>query len=103
MVDSPTSEKKFARNILAGEPAIQMATPRLATEKFTDTDNPVGNPQVVQTFYGKTDRLERELRSIAQRKLKLIVSLQRNSTFTKEEHKKAQNKLGVHIISISVP
>jgi len=46
----------------------------------------VENPEVVQTFGGNTDKLERELESMARRKFKFVVSMQRYSKFNKEEH-----------------
>ena len=42
----------------------------------------VENPEVVQLFWGNTDRLERELGRIARRKFKFVVSMQRYSKFT---------------------
>ncbi|KAJ7792246.1 1,3-beta-glucan synthase [Mycena olivaceomarginata] len=48
------------------------------------------NPDVVQRFGGNTDRLERELESMARRKFKFVVSMQRYSKFNKEEHENAE-------------
>jgi 1,3-beta-glucan synthase len=53
----------------------------------------VENPEVVQTFGGNTDKLEHELESIARRKFKFIVSMQRYSKFNKEEHENAESLL----------
>ena len=39
----------------------------------------VENPEVVQMFGGKTDKLERELECMARRKFKFVVSMQRYS------------------------
>ncbi|KAF7319323.1 Glycosyltransferase family 48 protein [Mycena chlorophos] len=50
----------------------------------------VENPEVVQLFGGNTDRLERELESMARRKFKFVVSMQRYSKFNKEEHENAE-------------
>ncbi|KAK7042271.1 putative 1,3-beta-D-glucan synthase subunit [Favolaschia claudopus] len=50
----------------------------------------VESPDVVQTFGGNTDRLERELESMARRKFKFVVSMQRYSKFNKEEHENAE-------------
>ena len=50
----------------------------------------VENPEVVQTFGGNTEKLERELESMARRKFKFIVSMQRYSKFNKEEHENAE-------------
>ncbi|KAJ7662107.1 1,3-beta-glucan synthase [Mycena polygramma] len=50
----------------------------------------VENPEVVQMFGGNTDRLERELESMARRKFKFVVSMQRYSKFNKEEHENAE-------------
>jgi 1,3-beta-glucan synthase len=50
----------------------------------------VENPEVVQTFGGNTDKLERELESMARRKFKFVVSMQRYSKFNKEEHENAE-------------
>ncbi|KAJ6588554.1 glycosyltransferase family 48 protein [Mycena capillaripes] len=50
----------------------------------------VENPDVVQKFGGNTDRLERELESMARRKFKFVVSMQRYSKFNKEEHENAE-------------
>ena len=45
----------------------------------------VENPEVVQMFGGKSDKLERELERMARRKFKLVVSMQRYAKFSKEE------------------
>lgn len=50
----------------------------------------VENPEVVQTFGGNTDKLERELESMARRKFKFVVSMQRYSKFNKEEHENVE-------------
>ncbi|KAJ7628667.1 1,3-beta-glucan synthase [Roridomyces roridus] len=50
----------------------------------------VENPEVVQEFGGNTDHLERELESMARRKFKFVVSMQRYSKFNKEEHENAE-------------
>ena len=50
----------------------------------------VENPEVVQTFGGNIDKLERELESIARRKFKFIVSMQRYSKSNEEEHENAE-------------
>ncbi|KAJ7846114.1 1,3-beta-glucan synthase component-domain-containing protein [Mycena olivaceomarginata] len=50
----------------------------------------VEKPDVVQRFGGNTDRLERELESMARRKFKFVVSMQRYSKFNKEEHENAE-------------
>ncbi|EIW79670.1 glycosyltransferase family 48 protein [Coniophora puteana RWD-64-598 SS2] len=50
----------------------------------------VENPEVVQQFGGNTDRLERELERMARRKFKFLVSMQRYSKFSKEEHENAE-------------
>jgi 1,3-beta-glucan synthase len=50
----------------------------------------VENPEVVQMFGGNTDRLERELESMARRKFKFVVSMQRYSKFSKDEHENAE-------------
>jgi 1,3-beta-glucan synthase len=47
----------------------------------------VENPEVVQLF---GSRLERELERMARRKFKFVVSMQRYSKFTKEEHESAE-------------
>lgn len=50
----------------------------------------VENPEVVQHFGGNTDKLERELETMARRKFKFVVSMQRYSKFNKEEHENAE-------------
>ncbi|KAH0583885.1 1,3-beta-D-glucan synthase [Termitomyces sp. 'cryptogamus'] len=50
----------------------------------------VENPDIVQTFGGNTERLERELERMARRKFKFTVSMQRFSKFNKEEQENAE-------------
>ncbi|KAF8515805.1 putative 1,3-beta-D-glucan synthase subunit [Hysterangium stoloniferum] len=50
----------------------------------------VENPEVVQTFGGNTEKLERELERMARRKFKFVVSMQRYSKFNKEEQDNAE-------------
>ena len=50
----------------------------------------VENPEVVQTFQGNTEELERELEWVAQRKFKFVVCMQRFSKFNKEEQESAE-------------
>jgi 1,3-beta-glucan synthase len=50
----------------------------------------VENPEVVQLFGGNTDKLERELERMAQRKFKFVVAMQRYSYFNKEEQENAE-------------
>jgi len=50
----------------------------------------VENPEVVPTFGGNTDKLERELESMTRRKFKFVVSMQRYSKFNQEEHENAE-------------
>ena len=50
----------------------------------------VENLEVVQLFGGNTDKLECELKRMARRKFKFIVSMQQYSKFNKEEHKNAE-------------
>ncbi|ESK96966.1 1,3-beta-glucansynthase [Moniliophthora roreri MCA 2997] len=50
----------------------------------------VENPDIVHTFGGSTDRLERELERMARRKFKFAISMQRYSKFNKEEHENAE-------------
>ncbi|KIM94327.1 hypothetical protein OIDMADRAFT_172631 [Oidiodendron maius Zn] len=45
----------------------------------------VENPEVVQIFRDKSEKLERELEHMARRKFKLVVSMQRYAKFNKEE------------------
>jgi len=50
----------------------------------------VENPEVVQLFGGNTDKLERELERMSRRKFKFVISMQRYSKFSKEEHENAE-------------
>lgn len=50
----------------------------------------VENPDIVHTFGGNTDRLERELERMARRKFKFAISMQRYSKFNKEEQENAE-------------
>ncbi|KAF5380941.1 hypothetical protein D9615_003945 [Tricholomella constricta] len=50
----------------------------------------VENPDIVQTFGGNTERLERELERMARRKFKFTISMQRFSKFNKEEQENAE-------------
>ncbi|KAF8894605.1 glycosyltransferase family 48 protein [Infundibulicybe gibba] len=50
----------------------------------------VENPDIVHTFGGNTERLERELEKMARRKFKFTISMQRFSKFNKEEHENAE-------------
>ncbi|TFK29933.1 1,3-beta-glucan synthase [Coprinopsis marcescibilis] len=50
----------------------------------------VENPDVVHTFGGNTERLERELERMARRKFKFTISMQRFSKFNKEEQENAE-------------
>ena len=50
----------------------------------------VENPQKVQDFERNPEGLERELESMARRKFKLIITMQRYSKFNKEEHENAE-------------
>ncbi|KIM49129.1 glycosyltransferase family 48 protein [Hebeloma cylindrosporum] len=50
----------------------------------------VENPDIVHTFGGNTERLERELERMARRKFKVTISMQRFSKFNKEEQENAE-------------
>jgi 1,3-beta-glucan synthase len=50
----------------------------------------VENPEVVQTFGGNTERLERELERMARRKFRFVISMQRYSKFSKDEVENAE-------------
>lgn len=50
----------------------------------------VENPEIVQKYHGDVDGLEAELDSIALRKFKYLVAMQRYSKFTKEEQLSAE-------------
>ncbi|KAH9981305.1 1-3-beta-glucan synthase [Lactifluus volemus] len=50
----------------------------------------IENPDVVQTFAGNSDRLERELERMARRKFKFVISMQRFAKFNKEERENAE-------------
>ncbi|KAF4576559.1 1,3-beta-glucan synthase component FKS1 [Pleurotus pulmonarius] len=50
----------------------------------------VENPDIVQTFGGNTERLERELERMARRKFKFAISMQRFSKFNKDEQENAE-------------
>ncbi|KAJ8521649.1 hypothetical protein ONZ45_g1723 [Pleurotus djamor] len=50
----------------------------------------VENPDIVQTFGGNTERLERELERMSRRKFKFVISMQRFSKFNKEEQENAE-------------
>ncbi|KAF9532970.1 glycosyltransferase family 48 protein [Crepidotus variabilis] len=50
----------------------------------------VENPDIVHTFGGNTDRLERELERMSRRKFKVTVSMQRFTKFNKEEQENAE-------------
>ena len=50
----------------------------------------VENPDIVHSFGGNTERLERELERMAKRKFKLAISMQRFSKFNKEEQENAE-------------
>ncbi|EAU88546.2 1,3-beta-glucan synthase [Coprinopsis cinerea okayama7 len=50
----------------------------------------VENPDIVHTFGGNTERLERELERMSRRKFKFAISMQRFSKFNKEEQENAE-------------
>ena len=50
----------------------------------------VENPEVIQTFQGDTEEVERELEWVARRKFKFVVCMQRFSKFNKEERENAE-------------
>jgi 1,3-beta-glucan synthase len=50
----------------------------------------VENPDIVHTFGGNSDRLERELERMSRRKFKFVISMQRFAKFNKEERENAE-------------
>lgn len=50
----------------------------------------VENPDIVHSFGGNTERLERELERMARRKFKFTISMQRYAKFNKEEQENAE-------------
>jgi 1,3-beta-glucan synthase len=56
----------------------------------------VENLEVVQSFWGNTDKLEHELERMAKCKFKFVVSMQQYSKFNKEKHKNAEFLLCAH-------
>ncbi|KIY70916.1 glycosyltransferase family 48 protein [Cylindrobasidium torrendii FP15055 ss-10] len=50
----------------------------------------VENPDIVHSFGGNTERLERELERMARRKFKFAISMQRYAKFNKEEQENAE-------------
>ncbi|KAH9997287.1 1-3-beta-glucan synthase [Russula vinacea] len=50
----------------------------------------VENPDIVHTFSGNSDRLERELERMSRRKFKFVISMQRFAKFNKEERENAE-------------